>query len=90
MCVGVEYLTFDILLIAKSNQKGIGNQFCSSIILKNSLKTGFSLRNIGTYCNLCRVSLDCNKYFLFVKQALNEFKGYWYIKKNRVFAMLYG
>ena len=37
MCVGVEYLNFDIL---------IGNKFCTPINFKNTLKTGFSLRNI--------------------------------------------
>ena len=49
MCVwggaGVEYLTFDILLLVKFEKKVIGNYFFTPIIFKNLLKTGFSLRN---------------------------------------------
>ena len=48
MCVDVDYLTFDILLHSKSEQKVIGNQLCSPIIFLNPLKTDFSLRNILT------------------------------------------
>ena len=48
MCVDVDYLTFDILLLSKSEQKVTGNQLCSPIIFLNLLKTDFSLRNILT------------------------------------------
>ena len=41
MCVGVEFITFNVLLHTKSEQKVIGNWFCTLIILKNSLKPGF-------------------------------------------------
>ena len=41
MCVAVEYLTFDILLHAKSEKKVIGNQICTPIIFKNPLKNSF-------------------------------------------------
>ena len=42
----MEYITFDILLHAKSDQKVIENLFCTPIMFKNPLKTGFALRNI--------------------------------------------
>ena len=48
MCVDVDYLTFDILLLSKSEQKVTGNQLCLPIIFLNLLKTDFSLRNILT------------------------------------------
>jgi hypothetical protein len=46
MCVGEGYLTFDNLLYTKSEQKAIGNLFCTPIIFTNPLKTGFSLKNL--------------------------------------------
>ena len=40
MCGGrIEYLTFDILLQAKFEQRVIGNYFCTPINFKNQLKT---------------------------------------------------
>ena len=37
----MEYLTFDILIHAKSEQKVKGNKFSKLIIFKNPLITGF-------------------------------------------------
>ena len=42
----VEFLAFNVLLCIKSELKYIGNLFCAPIIIKNLLKTGFSIRNI--------------------------------------------
>ena len=39
MCVGVEFQDFNVVLHTKSEQKVIGNQFCSPIIIKYLLKT---------------------------------------------------
>ena len=46
VCVGVEFLAFNILLRIRSEQKVLVNLFCAPIIFKNTLKTGFSIRNI--------------------------------------------
>ena len=70
MCMEVEYLTFYILLHATSEQKRKSNYFCTLIIFKSLLKTGFSLRKI-LITILCQVCLDCNVYFLFEKQAFS-------------------
>ena len=72
MCVGVEYLTFDILLHAKSKQKFIGKQFCIPINFENPIKTIFFYQEIYFF-NLCRVCLNGNIYLSFKKQAFNEF-----------------
>ena len=54
MCGGwIEYLTFDILLQAKSEQKVIDISFCTPINFKNQLKTVFHLEII--YYNLVSV-----------------------------------
>ena len=61
MCWGIEYLTFDILLHAKSEQKVINFVY---------QKSGFSQINILIiiYCLVC---LYCNIYFLLEKKAFN-------------------
>ena len=48
VCVGpgVEYLTFNILLHEKSEQKMTGNQFCTPIISKNPLKTNLCIFHV--------------------------------------------
>ena len=46
MCVGVEYLTFDILLQAKSEKKVIRKLICTPTIFK---KDFFLLRNMYTF-----------------------------------------
>ena len=46
MCVGVEYLPFDILLHAKFEQKVIVNYICTPIIFKNPLETVFFIKNV--------------------------------------------
>ena len=61
MCVEVEFLSFNVLLHSKSEQKVIGKWFRAPIILKNLLKTGVSLRN---FCQAC---LDCDRIFLIKK-----------------------
>ena len=49
-----KFITINVILHTKSEQKVIGNWFCTLIIFKNRLKTGFSIRNI-IYYNLCRI-----------------------------------
>ena len=63
MWVGVQYLTFEILLHAKSEQKVIGNQFCTPILIKAS----FGLRNM--LLTICIGCVWIVIYFLFEKQA---------------------
>ena len=46
MCLGVKFLAFNVSLHNKSEQKVIGNGFFAPIIVKNPLKTGFSIKNI--------------------------------------------
>ena len=63
-CVVVEYQTLDILLHAESEQKRIGNQFCTPIIFKNPLKTWVSLKNILiTICVGCVWIVICIYYY---------------------------
>ena len=60
-------------LHTKSEQKGIGNKFCTPnkpIIFKNRLKPGFSIRNILLQFML-GVILDCKCYRIFEKQTFN-------------------
>ena len=38
VCVGIEFLAFDVILRIKSEQKVIGNLFCAPMIFKNPLK----------------------------------------------------
>ena len=45
MCVGVEFLAINVLLHTESEQQVIGNEICTPIIFKNSLKPGFLIRN---------------------------------------------
>ena len=58
--MGVEFLTINVLLHTNSEQKVIGNEICTQIIFKNSLKTGFSIRNI-------LLQFGCNSIFLIRK-----------------------
>jgi hypothetical protein len=60
----VEFLTINVLLHTKSEQKVISNYICTPIIIKNPLKPGFSIRNI--FC-VGRVIV----YFLLEKQTFN-------------------
>ena len=41
-----EFLTINVLLHTKSEQKVIGISICTPIIFKDPLKPGFSIRNI--------------------------------------------
>ena len=70
MCVGVEFLAFNVLLQTKSEQKLIGNSFCALIIFKNSSKTGFSIRKVYKF-TICvgRVLILIYVYLLFEKQT---------------------
>ena len=43
--MGVEFLAFNVLLCIKSEQKVIGNWFCTNNH-KKCLKTGYSIKNI--------------------------------------------
>ena len=78
MCVGVIFLAFNVLLHTKSEQKVIGNCFCTTITFNDPLKTGFSIINLL----LCWACLNVIGYFLFEKQAFNGriIKGYCYTK----------
>ena len=64
VCGGVEYLTFDILLHAKPEQKVVGNKFFTPIM--------FFIKKF-TYYNLSWVHLDCNIYFLFKNKLLMDY-----------------
>ena len=57
--MGVEYLTFNVLLHAKTQQKVVGHY-----IFKNPLKPGFSILIMSGV-------LDCNKIFLIRKTGFN-------------------
>ena len=46
VCVGVEFLAFNVLLRSKSEQKVVVNQFFVPLIFKNPRKPGISIRNI--------------------------------------------
>ena len=66
--VGVEFLTINVLLHTKSEQRVIGNRFCKPINFKNSLKISFSIKY--TFYKWCRACLECNKIFLIRKADL--------------------
>ena len=68
MSVGVEYLTFDILLHVKSKQNVIGNSFCTPIIFQNPLQTGFSLQFVTGVFKIWIAICIC---FLFEKQVFH-------------------
>ena len=70
MFVGEEFLAFNVLLHTKSRQQVIGNWFCTTIIFKNPLKTGFSIRNIPITICVVRVWIVTG-YFLFEKQTFD-------------------
>ena len=54
----------------KSKQKVIGDWFCTPIIFKYALKTGFSIRNL--LITICVMGVwIVIKYFLFEKQTFN-------------------
>jgi hypothetical protein len=63
--VGEEYLIFNIILHAKSEQNVIGIDF----VHQNQLKTGFSLKIY--LLQFMSGELGCNIYFLFEQQAFN-------------------
>ena len=75
--MGVKYLTFNVLLYPKTEQKPVIN-----LIHQNLLKKQFFNKKY-TFYNLCPVCLDCNKMFLIKKKAGFQgiIKGYW-SKKN--------
>ena len=64
MCVGVEFLVFNVLLHTYSEQKVIDNLFCAPIIFKNPKKYTF------TNCVECVWIVIA--YFLFEKQTYNR------------------
>jgi len=68
--VGVEFLTINVLLHTKSEQKVIDNKICTPIIFKNPLKPGFSIRNILLQFYIGRVWVG-TVYFLFGKKTFS-------------------
>ena len=50
VCVGVEFLAFNVLLLIRSEEKVIGNRFCTPIILKSPV-----FQYEIYFYNLCRV-----------------------------------
>ena len=64
MCVGIEYLTFDILLYAKSKQKVI-------MYIHNLKKSAKNWVFIKKYTITICVGyvLDCNRYLIFDKKS---------------------
>ena len=64
--MGVEFLTINVLLYTKSEQKKIGIKISTPIIFKNPLKPDFLIRNI-----LLQFVSGMYGYFLFEKQTFN-------------------
>ena len=62
---------FNVLLQNKSEQKVTCNWFCAPIIFKNTLKTGFSIRDICTITICVGPVLTVIRYLLFEKHAFN-------------------
>ena len=62
MCVGVIFLAFNVLLHTKSEQKVIGNCFCTTITFNDPLKIGFSIINLLLQFMLGM--FECNRIFL--------------------------
>ena len=49
MCVGVEFLAFNVLVHTKSEQKVTGYWFCAPIIFKNSLETDLQKEQVRLF-----------------------------------------
>ena len=60
--VGVEFLTFYILVRIKVVHKLGGNNFCMQLIIKYSIKSSFS-KKMYAICNLFSVCLNLNSIF---------------------------
>ena len=71
ICVGVDFLTFNVLLHIESERRVIGNWFCEIKIFKYSLKNSFSMRNILITICVGRDKIVIYRYFLFKKEAFN-------------------
>ena len=75
---GEEFLTFNIYLRIKAVQKVIVNWFCTPIIFKTPVKTGFSMRIIPITIYVGRVRI-VKEYFFFEKYSIKRIvKGFWY------------
>ena len=71
VCAGVEFLSFNVLLQHTKSEQKVLDWFCTQIIFKNPLRTGFSIRNI--LITICvRGVWIAMRYFLFEKLAFNR------------------
>ena len=67
MCVGVEFLVFNVLLHTKSEQKVIGNLFCAPIINNGVSNKKYTF----TICARPRCVWIVIEYFILEKEAFN-------------------
>ena len=63
----MEFLTFNVLIHTKSEQKVLGNWFWAPIIFKNPVKTRFSIRLRNIFLQFVSGVFWCNKIFLIRK-----------------------